>query len=362
MKITEQKILVNWHGNTKQHYEELGYKFTKYGDVFEASFIEVPKSSKIKADVKCDVCRKIYKLQIHQINRAENHICSQECKYLFGKTLLHRCGICDKSFYRNKTQCDKSESGLYFCSNKCVGEYNKRQRTQNITKNCLICNSEFKVKASTYDNQITCSRKCQGLWQSRERIGEKSSNFRGGKIEKECFECKDKYFTTRHASKTSKFCSQFCKQRYWAKNIIVKESFKIAKYKGNEKYRMTKGETLPEKMVKEWLLKNNIPFLQEQGFFHKYYADFYLPNTNIIVEVFGDYWHTNPDIYGDNLIQPNEHQIAQVEKDRIRIETFNKYGFKVIVLWEHEIYENIESLLKSKIITIYPRNDYTQSI
>jgi len=45
-----------------------------------------------------------------------------------------------------------------------------------------------------------------------------------------------------------------------------------------------------------------------------------------IIELFGDYWHRNTQI-----------------KDKKRIKTYNKYGYKVLIVWEHEL-ENINKL------------------
>jgi len=357
-----QFVKIKWMGNNRKYYESCNYIFSEFGNEFTVSISDLPKHSRVKIHVSCDNCNDLYELSNAQAVRAENHLCSKECKYVFGKERFE-CFICGAETFKNNTQIKKSTLGHHFCSNECVGKFNSlRFDETKITKNCLICDKEFRAKLSTIETQITCSRKCQGIWQSTYRIGENASNFRGGKIKKSCQVCGDIYYATRHSSLLSKFCSQKCKQIYWSENVITKESFKVAKYQGNLKARQTSKETLPEKLVREWLTENNISFKQECGFFHMYYADFYLHNTNIVIEVFGDYWHCNPKVYGEGLVTPTSSQLEQIKKDKIRIEKFNKHNFNVIVLWENEIYSNLETLMQKKIMTIYPRNDYTQSI
>lgn len=360
----EQNVILNWSHSNKKRYIDLGYIFSCIGQEFSVNARDLPKHSKMKIDVKCDHCNESYKLSYAQIIRASNHICSAECKFKFGKTELE-CYTCQRKIFKNNTQIKNSKTDHHFCSNKCVGKFNSGTRSQNLTKNCLICNKKFPVKLSTMKTQITCSRRCQGKWQSQFRIGENSSNFKGGNVVKVCKECNQEYETRRYHSEGSSFCSVDCRKLYWIKHVITKDSFKQSKYEGISRYRQKEiSETKPERMVREWLEANNISFKQEQGFFHRYYADFYIPDTNIVIEVNGDYWHANPTIYGEghDQIPLSNSQIEQIAKDKKKLEDFIKYGFQVIVLWEKDIYEDCNKLLKNNVLTLIPRNDYTQDI
>jgi len=52
-----------------------------------------------------------------------------------------------------------------------------------------------------------------------------------------------------------------------------------------------------------------------------------------IIELYGDYWHNKPDYK---------------ERDKRRIKTYTKYGYKTLIIWEHEL-KDLE-LLASKIM------------
>jgi hypothetical protein len=82
----------------------------------------------------------------------------------------------------------------------------------------------------------------------------------------------------------------------------------------------------PEKKFIAICTTYNLPF--------KYVGDgkFWIENVNpdfiesngkkLAVEIYGDYWHTTP---------------KAIEKNRQRVATLEKYGWQLLVLWEHEI-------------------------
>lgn len=73
-------------------------------------------------------------------------------------------------------------------------------------------------------------------------------------------------------------------------------------------------------------------------------------NTKTIIEIFGNYWHANPIMYeSDDLFNFNTILTASEiwEKDRIRISNLEKLGYKVIVIWESEIVDDIEKVIKN---------------
>ncbi|WP_143804817.1 hypothetical protein [Paraliobacillus ryukyuensis] len=111
--------------------------------------------------------------------------------------------------------------------------------------------------------------------------GENANNYKGGNRIKTCAYCGDNYNSgTPYEYKTRKFCSKFCKNEYWKKYTLHNESFKKSWYEGNRRFRqeLLEGrETKPERMVRKWLEHNKVFFIQEKGFFGKYFADFLSP-------------------------------------------------------------------------------------
>ncbi len=301
----------------------------------------------------CEICKKEFNVKPSTYERRKT--CSREC---FSKHKSHKiklnCNICNKEVYKTQSQINKSKSGLVFCSNKCVGKYNGKTRKQNIIKKCLICEKEINTIKAREKTHVTCSTECQNKWQAEYRKGENSPNYRGGGGKKPCLYCKKEFHVdTPVRFEKRKFCSRDCKNNYWIENTLHNSEFKKAHYEGNLEYRKNHGETLPEKMVREYLeslgLIKDKDFFQEKGFFHKYYADFYIPKSKTIIEVYGDFWHGNPYIYGDRegLKPLYESQKDRIEKDIEKKKDFIKYGFNYFEIWESDIYEDVEDSLKN---------------
>ncbi|RLC48835.1 MAG: hypothetical protein DRH57_01470 [Candidatus Cloacimonadota bacterium] len=89
----------------------------------------------------------------------------------------------------------------------------------------------------------------------------------------------------------------------------------------------------------------------------KKFFDIKIINTKIIIEVNGDYWHCNPNLYNsDDLVNfPDGTKIASSiwERDKKKNLLASEQGYKVVLLWESEIKcrtdEELETLLLEKI-------------
>lgn len=66
-------------------------------------------------------------------------------------------------------------------------------------------------------------------------------------------------------------------------------------YCSHDCYMRSRLETTPEKIVRGLLDKVGVEYKQEYKI-GKYWADFYLPKYNAVIEVDGDYWHSLPDV------------------------------------------------------------------
>lgn len=101
------------------------------------------------------------------------------------------------------------------------------------------------------------------------------------------------------------------------------------------RYHKTKIEEIFEQI----LINNNIEYEYSFILNSLYQYDFIIKNTNILIEVDGDYWHGNPNIYKEL----NHIQIDKQEKDKIKEEYAKQYGYKVIRIWEQEL-KNINKI------------------
>ncbi|WP_142383656.1 hypothetical protein [Bacillus sp. V5-8f] len=313
----------------------------------------------------CPICNKEY-----WVKPSESHkfmVCSKKCRGVSQRRrIIENCFICNKKVERTPSQIKKSSSGYVFCNIECVGTYNSTQNKQ-LKKTCLICKKDYYTIPSLYDKSKTCSVNCQHKWQSKFLIRENANNYKGGKY-LNCLVCGTEFYAYKYQveNNLTKFCSVACKQENWKKDVITKDVFKKKRYEGILKHRqMFPKETKPEEIVRVWLEEKgfvkDIDFAQEQGLFHKYIADFWFIGTRIVIEVYGDYWHGNPEKYGDKdgLTPLDKHQKYQRRYDIERLKDFEKHNFKVLVLWENDLKHSINQLMTNiiKSYKLSPRRE-----
>ena len=87
MGLITKKVKVRWHVNNRNHYEKLGYVFTKYGDEFFVDSSHLLKGSNIVIEYECDNCGKIFECTYMEYNRRK-----KEANKIF-------CVKCGKEFY-----------------------------------------------------------------------------------------------------------------------------------------------------------------------------------------------------------------------------------------------------------------------
>ncbi len=95
-----------------------------------------------------------------------------------------------------------------------------------------------------------------------------------------------------------------------------------------------KKPTKPERIMINLIKQNNLPFNyigDGNIWIGGFNPDFLSKNPKHIIEIFGDYWHNLPKIK---------------ERDRRRLETYSKYGYKTLVIWEHELKNQSQVLNK----------------
>lgn len=122
--------------------------------------------------------------------------------------IIKRCETCGIEFEVQPCFKDKK-----YCSIECYHLAKPR-----ITKICEICGITFEVINSRKDTARFCSMKCQGVWQSKFRVGEDGANWQGGDKTKICLYCGCEYFCEQNIYESSKFCSNECKW-LWQSNI-----------------------------------------------------------------------------------------------------------------------------------------------
>ena len=275
------------------------------------------------------------------------------------RTLVEcKCDICGKVFsrvrkdVREKTYCGKE------CRNRFLIENNPNPKKKKIKLSCSICGNSIEVVPSKLNKQdvFMCSRECYAEHRRINFKEDKTYNYQN--IFVFCDNCGERIKTTRWyiENKKHQFCTPEC---YWKHRKTHYKEFYYSPALNN-----SRGETVPEKMVREWLEKENINFKAEAGFLRKYFVDFYLKDYKTIIEVYGDYWHVNPNVYDvlkndSSKKEMNDYQREWVlsNYDEIRTKELESHGFTVEILWEKDIHDNLEELMKRTMHNISVRQN-----
>ena len=122
---------------------------------------------------------------------------------------------------------------------------------------------------------------------------------------------------------------------------------------------LPKKDTSIEIKIQNLLKQLGIEFFTHQyikDIKHGYQCDIFIPeqekegiiiNQKTIIECDGDYWHCNLEKFPN----PNEWQLKQIEKDKVRTKELEEKGYRVIRLWENKIknmqIEDINNKLKN---------------
>src|SRR4051794_17580229 len=76
MLIPNQILIIKWNWKIRDHYERLGYTFTKYKDEFEVPAEDLTKGSNYRVDVQCDYCNETFN--------------TPYCHYIIGLKLIQK--------------------------------------------------------------------------------------------------------------------------------------------------------------------------------------------------------------------------------------------------------------------------------
>lgn len=273
------------------------------------------------------------------------------------------CSECGKGFERNKYKIrDAIKKGNpLFCSTKCA--YASRS-IPDVELICSFCGVDTTVSNNYYNNRkkvgkensICCSRECAdslhslrmtgernpnyggtfhaestSMWSEEKRKlasmkvsetmiregtskGSKNGRYKGERITYKCEWCgeetppKSHYVSTMIEQGEQKaFCSESCVLMYGRNQL-----------KG---IRKDGGMTSIERKVSKALEIDSTIFMQEFPI-GIYFADFYIPEHNVLIECDGDYWHSLPEV---------------VERDIRKNQYYDDHGFHYIRLSETDI-------------------------
>ena len=185
----------------------------------------------------------------------------------------------------------------------------------------------------------------------------------GGKIEVTPFD----YNKKNRFGDNHNFCSQECYWEYRGKYYVGEKSNSglidwtpelINKMRENKAKSMS-GEnrlnTKPQLIVNSFLDELNIKYTRE--YCVKYYSiDNYLDEYKLMIEVMGDYWHSNPLRYNSEKYELNDYQLNGIHRDKLKYSYIkNHCNIEILYLWETDIIKHPD--ICKTLINTYVNNN-----
>ncbi len=98
---------------------------------------------------------------------------------------------------------------------------------------------------------------------------------------------------------------------------------------------MSEKKTWPELEFEKILIEIGVDFRTQEIVGGKIF-DFYIPSSNLLVEIDGDYWHGNPEKYK----RPNKMQNTNRKNDKRKDLIAESNGYKISRVWESDLKDN----------------------
>lgn len=214
---------------------------------------------------------------------------------------------------------------------------------------CEVCGKLMHVAKRS--KKRFCSYECQSKWQ---KTITGKLNPRYNRISVSCtycgkeiaeFPCKVRDFK-RH------FCNERCRRNWYANVWSQQDEWKEASRRRAVGILASGAisfvNSSPQAVVNRILDEMCVDYINEYNC--KYYAiDNYLTQSGLMLEIMGDFWHTNPVVYGRAKY---DEQITRIKTDRAK-QTYilKQYGINILYLWEKDINERLD--VCKKLIELY---------
>lgn len=124
---------------------------------------------------------------------------------------------------------------------------------------------------------------------------------------------------------------------------IKKEKKTTSKTKRKHKEYGT--SKLEEKFAKEFLEKLGIEYVyQYKAESIGRFFDFYIKSANLIIEINGGYWHSDPRLYEGKELNPTQKKNKRVDEHKRKWAL--AHGIPIIYIWEKDIHENPSEVMR----------------
>ena len=241
-----------------------------------------------------------------------------------------------------------------------------------IKYECEYCGKKCYTNPQKYleNKHLYCSPNCYHKDKSSKMPKNKDSQFYN-RIETLCANCGEtifvipsQYFKSNQYGDNHNFCCQKC---YW--------EYRGKYYRGEKGVHIEYTPEIIDKMRKSQVIRNQtddrlntsiqlkvndmldqlgIKYIREYNITY-YSIDNYLIDSNLMIEVQGDYWHCNPLKYNNSKSLMTQKQYEGIHRDKLKYSYVkNHYDLDILYLWEHDINNNLQ--LCKELILFYIKN------
>lgn len=217
---------------------------------------------------------------------------------------------------------------------------------------CSVCGADVIVRPSDI-RKHTVSFRCEKHKRIVKKGGEHPQYKR---VECVCTNCGNTFFRTPSQIKRvnkfgeqNVFCCRKCYSEFRHKYYVGEKGAMYQHvYTEEQRKNLSRGvvkrassaerlNSSIQKTVDKILDELNVLYQREMPF-DFYSCDNYLPDQNLIIEVMGDYWHSNPNRYSHSGRMINNIQARGILKDKQKFSYIdNHYHIPILYLWETDI-------------------------
>jgi len=268
----------------------------------------------VKIKKICEVCGAVY--FVSRKGAKTSRFCSVKCraKGTMGIRGTFKCDICGKVF----------ETQAALNSHRGLVHLNKDKKYI-----CPICGEIFSKPASVGGHVTSVHKRIHSTTKWRNSILRgKNHPFYGKHHTKEAIEKNRQKHLGKRNPNYGKSRPPEVREKIRKSNI---KAYKKPEVWKNWLRGTSRRPTTPERRLIEIIEKHKYPLTYVgNGKFNveNMCPDFVHLCEKKVVEVFGNYWH----------------DISEAEE---RVENFRKYGYQCLIIWENEIYDNEEKVIKN---------------
>lgn len=129
------------------------------------------------------------------------------------------------------------------------------------------------------------------------------------------------------------------------KNVSISDSNQKKPILAKKKHPKYGTSKLEEDFAKNFLDKLGVEYIYqfEAKDIGRFY-DFYIKSHNVIIEIDGDFWHGNPDLFKQDELK--NHQIRAQRIDELKNKWALLHGIPLIRIWERDIRKNPSDVMR----------------